>query len=503
MSHPTRAALRIAAAVIFFGAVGAASEPALAAFKQQKTKLVGSGGKGSNVNLGWAVALSANGNTAVVGGPGDASGTGATWVFVRSNGGWTQQGGKLVGKSAIGAAEQGLSAAVSADGNTLIIGGPYDHSSVGAAWVFVRSGTKWKQQAKLIGGSAVGAAQEGTSVALSADGNTAIIGGPEDNSSTGAAWIFTRSGTTWTQQGGKVVGTGGAGVSEQGTSVTLSANGNMAMVGGPSDSSGIGAAWFFTRSGGIWTQQGNKLVGTGWSTCFSCTPHQGDSVVLSSDGKTAAMGGHADNHDIGAAWVFTRSGTTWTQQGGKLVGAGYAAPLAWPYVYQGQAVALSGDGNIVLSGGPIDNTYVGATWVFTRSAGKWTQEGKKLVGTGEKGGSASQGQAVALSSDGNTALVGGHNDNANLGAAWVFVAAPAISKLGPNKGAAKGGTKVTITGTHFNGATAVKFGTVAANFKVKNATTISVNAPKHSAGKVSVTVTTSAGISRGSVFTFK
>jgi hypothetical protein len=366
--------------------------------------------------------------------------------------------------------------------------------------VFVRSGTKWKQQAKLVGSGATGAAQKGTSVALSADGNTAIIGGPFDDSGIGAVWVFTRSNGVWSQQGSKLVGTGqGSGLPHQGTSVALSADGNMAMVGGPYDDSGVGAAWIFTRSGGAWTQQGNKLVGTGG---VSSSQGQGISVALSSDGKTAAMGGYHDNHDIGAAWVFTRSGTTWTQQGGKLVGSRYAAPSSSPYVFQGQAVALSGDGNILLIGGPLDNTYVGATWVFTRSAGVWTQEGKKLVGTGEEGGYASQGQAVALSSDGNTALVGGPGDNTNLGAAWVFVAAPAITSLSPNKGAAKGGTKVTITGTHLNGATAVKFGTTNAKFKIKKAT-ITATAPKHSAGKVSVTVTTPAGTSKGSAFTFK
>jgi hypothetical protein len=88
-------------------------------------------------------------------------------------------------------------------------------------------------------------------------------------------------------------------------------------------------------------------------------------------------------------------------------------------------VAVSADGNTALSGGYADNggniqQGVGAAWVFTRSAGIWAQEGSKLVGGGNIG-AAWQGFSVALSGDGNTALVGGPNDNGDLGAAWVFV----------------------------------------------------------------------------------
>jgi hypothetical protein len=86
------------------------------------------------------------------------------------------------------------------------------------------------------------------------------VGGPTDNSGIGAVWVFTRSGGVWAQQGSKLVGTGGTG---QGYSVALSADANTAIVGGPQDSGDVGAAWVYTRSNGVWTQQGNKLVGTG------------------------------------------------------------------------------------------------------------------------------------------------------------------------------------------------------------------------------------------------
>ena len=124
--------------------------------------------------------------------------TGAAWVFTRNDGVWSQQGSKLVGIGAVGQAGQGFSVALSADGNTAIVGGPYDNSHIGAAWVFNRNGGIWAQQgSKLVGSGAVGSAAQGVSVALSADGNTAIVGGTQDNVNSGAAWVFTRNGSVW------------------------------------------------------------------------------------------------------------------------------------------------------------------------------------------------------------------------------------------------------------------------------------------------------------------
>jgi hypothetical protein len=103
-----------------------------------------------------------------------------------------QEGSKLVGTHAVGPAHQGYSVALSADNNTAIVGGPGDNSNTGAAWVFARKGNVWTQQgSKLVGTGAVGAAAfQGSSVALSADDGTAIVGGIADNSYTGAAWVF-------------------------------------------------------------------------------------------------------------------------------------------------------------------------------------------------------------------------------------------------------------------------------------------------------------------------
>src|SRR6516165_1594677 len=316
---------------------------------------------------------------------------------------FTQQGPKLVGTGAVGPAEQGRSVSLSGDGNTAIVGGSADNNSTGAAWVFTRSGGVWNQQAKLVGTGAEGQAAQGISVSLSGDGNTAIVGGWADNNLIGAAWVFTRSNGVWSQEQ-KLVGAGVLGpVASQGFSVSLSGYGTTAIVGGPGDGphggptgDGSGAAWVYTRSGGVWTQQGPKLVGTGAVGAQS----QGFSVSLSGAGNTAIVGGPFGASAGGAAWVYTRSDGMWTQQT-KLVGAGWS-------------VSLSGDGNTAMVGEPGDGAAV-----YTRSGGVWSQQGPKLVGSGAVG-LAFQGTSVSLSGDGNTAIVGGPNDNSNIGAAWVF-----------------------------------------------------------------------------------
>jgi hypothetical protein len=399
------------AGLLGIGLAPASSVTAFAQFAQQGPKLVGSGAAGP-ASLGSSVALSSDGNTAIVGGTNDNNKAGAAWVFTRNGGVWTQQGAKLVGGGAVGNAAQGWSVALSGDGNTAIVGGTNDNNKAGAAWVFTREGNVWTQQGpKLVGSGAAGAGWQGLSVAVSADGNTAIVGAPFDNKAAGAAWVFVRSGHVWTQQGPKLAGSGGIGAA-QGWSVALSGDGNTAIVGGFNDNDAVGAVWVFVRNGNVWTQQGAKLVGSG----ASGVAQQGWSVASSGDGNTAIVGGFNDNNDAGAAWVFTRSGRSWTQQGPKLFGSGGAAGK----VGQGTAVALSNDGSTAIVGATLDNNAVGAAWVFVRDGSAWSQLGSKLVGSDAAGGTA-QGGSIALSRDGNTAIVGGTNDNDKAGAAWVFV----------------------------------------------------------------------------------
>ncbi|GAB2689471.1 hypothetical protein GCM10011495_31210 [Hymenobacter frigidus] len=332
----------------------------------------------------------------------------AAFTVTRTALGTAQQGPRLVGTGASSYVDQGQSVALSADGNTLAVGGTLDNSNTGATWVFTRSGTGWSQQGpKLVGTGAVGKANQGYSVALSTDGNTLAVSGLNDNNYTGATWVFTRSGTSWGQQGPKLVGTGVVGSRPyQGYSVVLSADGNTLAVGGPSDNNYTGATWVFVRSGTNWGQQGPKLVGTG-------TPAgQGRAVALSADGNTLAVSGEDDNFSAGATWVFVRSGTSWGQQGPKLVGSGAVGSAE-----QGASLALSADGSTLAVGGPLDNRHAGATWVFVRSGTSWGQQGPKLVGSGALG-SADQGTSVALSADGSTLAVGGSRDLRTEGGSW-------------------------------------------------------------------------------------
>ena len=392
------------------------------AWSPQGAKLTGSGEAGEG-EVGRSVALSLESSTmtALTGGPHDNLGVGAAWAYTRAGTTWSAQGGKLTGKEEVGAGESiggkgqvGYSAALSSDGNTALIGGPTDVSagllSAGAAWVFTRSGGVWTQQgARLTAGGEIGGGEFGASVALSSDGNTALIGGPNDNNGLGAAWVFTRSGGVWTQQGTKLTGSGESALAKFGASVALSSDGNTALIGGPADNN-VGAAWAFTRSGSIWTQQGEKLI----DPAEPGGGEFGGSVALSVDGNTALLGAAGVNASAGAAWVFTRSGSTWTQQSGELKGGAEVGAGEF-----GKGVALSADGNTALMGGPGDNTNLGAAWVFTRSGGEWTQQGAKLTGSGETG-EGEFGTSVALSAEATTALIGGAADNTKVGAAWVF-----------------------------------------------------------------------------------
>jgi len=412
------------------------------AYTQQGSKLIGTGYVGNSAQ-GWSASLSADGNTLAIGGDTDDGSIGATWIFTRSGSTWTQQGSKLIGTGATSIASQGWSVALSGDGNTLAIGGPTDDSVagayIGAVWIFTRSGGVWTQQgSKLVGTGYVTGPQgvsQGYSVALSNDGNTLAAGGYHDDSSRGATWIWTRTGSSWTQQGSKLVGTGYTvpGSSWQGYSVSLSSDGNTLAIGGPIENTSIGATWIFTRSGGVWTQQGSKLVGTGYTPgpFGPGTPFQGQSVSLSGDSDSLAVGGSQDNDAIGATWVWTRSGGVWTQQGSKLVGTGYVGTPT-----QGWDISLSGTGDTLAVGGRFDNptdplddqTAIGATWIFTRSGGSWTQQGSKLVGTGGvSSAGVLQGSSVSLSSDSSTLAVGGAGDGSGVGATWIFDGAVATT----------------------------------------------------------------------------
>jgi IPT/TIG domain/FG-GAP repeat len=461
---------------------------------QQGSKL----SAGSEGLFGTSVVLSADGNTALIGAPRANGFGGVAWVFTRSGSTWSEQGPPLTGSEQSGteggacgeeSGEEegecgfGSSVALSADGNTALIGGPRDNAYIGGAWVFTREGSTWSQQgAKLTAGGTKG--HFGRSVALSGDGKTALIGAPTVIPH-GAAWVFTREGSTWSQQGEELKGGEPEAVGNFGRSVALSSDGNSALIGSPGDNHYVGAAWTFTRSSSTWTQLGAKLTGGGEQD----NGHFGFSVALSGDASTALIGGLDDNEGAGAAWAFTRSPSGFTEPGSKLTGGEESGDGKF-----GDSVALSSPGDTALIGGRGDSSHRGGAWLFTRSGTAWNQQDAKLTGGGEVG-AANFGASAALSADGETALIGGPDDNGKIGAAWAFaqLPAPTVTGVSPHEGVA--GTEVTISGTRFDKATAVEFGSENfTSFTVKSPTEITAIAPAGK-GEVDVIVGNSAGAS--------
>ena len=385
--------------------------PVFAPYAQLGAKLVGSDALGDS-NQG-VVAISADGTTAVVGGSNDNEGTGAIWIFVRSGDSWTQQGAKLTGSDCIGATGLGTSVAISSDGSTVIAGGSGDSDGIGAAWIFTRTSGIWTQQGgKLVGSGSSGYAMQGAAVGMSADGNTVAIGGNGDGGAVGAVWMFARSGGVWTQSGSKLVGSGYAGNANQGASLALSGDGQTLVIGSALEVQDTAPVWVFVNSGS-WQQQGTYLTGSG---AVPDPYGQNTSLAVSHDGNTFVLGENQDNVQTGAIWVFTRTGGSWFQAGDKLVGTGASGTAG-----QGGAVAMSTDGSTIVVGGDDDNSDQGAVWVFQKTSGAWLQCGDKLVGTGGSA-AAIQGTSVAVSGDGRTILSGGPGDNNMIGATWVFAA---------------------------------------------------------------------------------
>ena len=383
---------------------------------QQGRRLTGAAG--ALTRFGYSVALSDDGNTAVVG----ARYGNGTWVFVRSGSAWSLQSDLVAaeeegepasceGEGAEGECGFGRAVAISGDGDTVLVGGATADERRGAAWVFTREGSVWTQQ-----GPKLTAAEEstrghfGAAVALSGDGSVAVIGGPADHSHRGTAWVFTRTASEWGERA-KLTGPGTTEGTYFGRSVAISEDGGTIAIGGTGDAHYTGAVWVFAGAGSTWLQRGAKLLGGGESG----EGRFGYSVALSGDGSTLLVGGRGDAGGAGAAWVFARvAGSGYLQQGEKLVGTGEQGPAQLGY-----SAALSRSGETALLGGPLDNEGVGAAWVFKRGEAGWEQQGAKLTGL-DTSGKAWFGASAALSADVRTALIGGFHDAAGAGAAWVF-----------------------------------------------------------------------------------
>jgi hypothetical protein len=383
--------------------------------------------------FGYSVSLSLDGNTAIIGtrfaDPGGTTDAGAAYIYIKSGGTWSEQA-KLTASDKAANDWFGLFVSISSDGNTAIVGAiaadPGGTTNAGAAYVFTRSGGTWSQQSKLTASDKAAGDYFGYSVSPSSDGNTAIVGAyqadPGGTTNAGAAYVFTRSGGTWTEQA-KLTASDKAGSNFFGSSVFLSSDGNTVIVGAtaadPGGTTNAGAAYVFIRSGGTWSQQA-KLT----ASDKAGDDYFGSSVSLSSDGNTAIVGATAADPggtaDAGAAYVFTRSGGTWSEQA-KLTASDKAANDDF-----GRSVSFSSDGNTVIVGAsssdPGGTTEAGAAYVFVRSGGTWAQQSKLTAF--DKAGSNFFGSSVSLSSDGNTAIVGAYQADpggtTDAGAVYIF-----------------------------------------------------------------------------------
>ena len=314
---------------------------------------------------------------------------------------------KLLG--ADGASGDSFGFSVALDGDTLLIGAYEKDLETGAAYVFTRSGSTWTQQAKLTADDGVRFDNFGDSVAL--DGDTMVIGArgvnPNfDPESPGAAYVFTGSGSTWTQRAKLTAADDGQ--DEFGTSVAL--DGDTAVIGtGREGDPAIGAAYVFTGSGSTWTQRAKLTAADGASG-----DNFGFSVAL--DGDTAIIGayGYEDGAGsaTGAAYVFTGSGSTWTQQA-KLTADDGAEGDTF-----GLSVALDGDTAVIGAMARENPLATGAAYVFTRSGSTWSEQLKLLSSDGASGD-----QFGYVDVLGAVAIVGARNqstDNVRAGAAYIF-----------------------------------------------------------------------------------
>jgi hypothetical protein len=429
---------------------------------------------GNGDNFGSAIALSGDGNTLAIGAPqeggaGDAApGSGAVYLLTRNGttGDWDQQA-YIKASNAEAQDGFGTSVAISQDGNTLVIGSPGEDSATavnqndntalnsGAIYIFTRDGSDWEQQA-YVKASNIGAQDNfGAAVALSNDGTTLAVGayfedsaatgtlndgsaGSDDNTRTdsGAVYVLTEAGGIWTQQAYIKASNTGAG-DQFGNTLSLSSDGDTLAVGARrEDSAGAeaddsatdsGAVYVFARTNTTWAQEKYiKASNIGASDLF------GNALALSADGATLAVGAYLEDsavddteHDgsaaeddntrinSGAVYIFDRNGTDWSQQAyikASNTGAGDQF---------GNALALSGDGNTLAVGGNLEDGSAvgvndsvqtdgaidsGATYVFTRTDDAWAQQ--SLVKAPNTGASDNFGYAVGLSNDGETLAVG-------------------------------------------------------------------------------------------------
>lgn len=366
---------------------------------------------------GRALAVSGDGNTALVGAEQfdvitSSDNRGAVGVYVRSGSTWSLQA-QLDGVNA--SAQFGYSVALSEDGNTALIGAKWDTSNQrrGAVHVYTRSGTTWSQQDKLTPSTKY---QSGLgfpkSIAISADGNTAVMGAYDDNTSganVGTVWVYTRSGTTWTQQ--QAIHDSAVLV-EFGRYCALSSDGNTLAVSAEYNSSNGSnhKVRVFTRSGNTFSFAQDIETSTG-----SLSRRDVYSISLSSDGTYIAYGAaklenpNASNQTNGGVPVFVKSGSTWSE-----------STTVFPETNRnssdlfGTNVCISEDGKTLAIGSPANDkegTNQGLVYIFRRSGAVWSQD-QLLYPAGNMTNSGFGDAAnLALSYDGRTLIAKTRGDD--------------------------------------------------------------------------------------------
>ena len=367
--------------------------------------------------FGGSVALSDDGSRAIVGANLEDEGTtngGACYVYKASGGTWTLE--QQILPSPV-SGYFGNSVSMDSDGTRVAIGAPYDAtggSGAGAVFIYKREGTVWSLEQKLLADDTGTNQILGNSISISDDGAYVVAGANGDASNTGAAYVFARTGTTWAQQQ-KILPSDSEAGAQFGFSCGISGDATRLVVGAYYDDAtggaGSGAAYVFTRSGTSWAQE-SKLV----AAASQAGEGAGNSVAIDRNGTRIVVGAYWRTVSsltlAGAAFVWKRTGTTWAEE------ATFVSSSPEATDYFGYACGIDANGERVIIGSP-GMSVAGVASIFVRNPGTtvWTEE-TKLFGVGQWfGGSCS------ISGDGTRALVGDKYEDAgatDAGAAYFF-----------------------------------------------------------------------------------
>jgi hypothetical protein len=359
-------------------------------------------------------------------------GTGTTEFSLTFGPNWSTITESKVYASAAGAGDQfGFSVGINSDGTYAIVGAIYEDfgaTNTGAAYIFTRSGSSWTQQAFLTASDAANSDNFGYAVDINGDGDIAIIGSKGDDdggSASGSAYIFTRSGSTWTQQQ-KLVASDDTADDRFGNSVAISKDGMYAVIAAHNKDNGgtsqAGAVYIFSRSGSFWSQQAKLLASDA-----QANDQFGSSVGISGDGTYVIIGTEYEDTGAtqgGAAYIFKRTLSNWQQQQKILASDPQESD------FFGYSVDINFDGTTAIvgafyeDGGAGDpNNGAGAAYIFTRSVNTWTQQ-QQLHST-TPGNIGSFGHSVSINDDGNLAAIGARYEyaanNTDFGAGRVHV----------------------------------------------------------------------------------